>query len=591
MAALLARCLVVAGLATNAAGAAAWRRAPRVAWRASPVLTSTYSAEDITVLEGLEPVRKRPGMYIGSTGPAGLHHLVFEVVDNSVDEALAGHCTTILVSLMRDGSAVVVDDGRGIPCDTHAKTGRSALETVLTVLHAGGKFGDAGYAVSGGLHGVGVSVVNALSQRLDVRVRRNGREHAMAFERGSVTQPISSVPIDLPPVPEGKDRGVDPWEWTTTGTRVQFWPDPDIFHAGTAFDFETLARRLDQLTYLNAGLVVHLSDWRGRAEGAEPACTRFVHTGGISEMVSDICAGATFGSPGGPPAEGKKHACLAPEPIPACGERKGVRVDLALQWTLDSYNERVLSFANGIHTPAGGTHSEGLKAAVTRAVNGALRRTAAAANAAGQQRARTKVPKEAGSLPGEFIREGLTAVVSVHLANPEFEGQTKGRLGSVEARGAVDSVLSDALTAHFDFHPKQLAALAAKALAAQRAAEAARAARDLLRAKSSLPRTVLPGKLADCSAGRADGAELFIVEGDSAGGSAKQGRDRRSQAILPLRGKILNIEKARVALGRGLRAPASRRLPPAPLRVPPLRTRWTTAACTRIRRSSRSSRA
>lgn len=585
--------------------------------------TPSYSAEDITVLEGLEPVRKRPGMYIGSTGPSGLHHLVYEVVDNSVDEALAGHCTCVLVVLQPDGSVSVEDDGRGIPCDTHAKTGRSALETVMTVLHAGGKFGDAGYAVSGGLHGVGVSVVNALSERCVVEVRRGGFEHRMEFSRGKVTSPITRMPIDA--ADRERPAGTGWSRPRPSGTRVTFTPDVSIFKESVDFDTETLARRFDQLAYLNAGLVIELLDRRqrdggvapvadgadaadsvaaatgaagtagsaeagsaeaGSAEAAEaaPPVRRFVHEGGIIEMVNDLCGGgrkaaksASAKGEGG--AQGKRAAAtspplLAPEPISIRSERRGVQVDIALQWAQSAYSERLLSFANGIHTPAGGTHVDGLKASLTRVVNACLKRALASGGSAGAgggaggaPKAKGAAPKvkgakEVGNLAGEYIREGLTAVISVKLSNPEFEGQTKSKLGSSEVRSAVDSAVSEALTAYFDFQPKVLAAITAKAIAAARAAEAAKAARDLMRSKSVMHRTVLPGKLSDCSSDDPTTSELFLVEGDSAGGSAKQGRDRRNQAILPLRGKILNIEKARAAARCG--APGAAAAVPRP---------------------------
>jgi len=472
-----------------------------------------YGAQQITVLEGLEPVRKRPGMYIGSTGPRGLHHLVYEVVDNSVDEALAGHATAIEVELHADGRVTVQDDGRGIPCDLHEKTGRPALETVLTVLHAGGKFGgeDTGYKVSAGLHGVGISVVNALSERLDVEVARGGQRHTMAFAKGLVVGDMSSEPLI-----EGGPR--------TSGTAVTFLPDPTIFPSAGELSFETLATRFDEQAFLNAGLNITLVDWRemsgGNGDGDAPRTQVCCHLGGLEEYVALICK--------------EKTPLLQDTDQPSIvvrEERKGVVIDVAMRWSADQYNDQIVSFANGVHTPNGGTHVDGFKAAITRVLN-------AEARSAGK-----RTEKQA-SLPGDFLREGLSAVLSVQLREPEFEGQTKSRLGNPEVRAIVSEVVGEALARQMQLRPKALAAIIDKATSAAKAAEAAKAARDLVRRKTVLGSTVLPGKLAECASKRADDAEIFIVEGDSAGGSAKQGRQRQTQAVLPLRGKVLNVEKA-----------------------------------------------
>ena len=522
---------------------------------------SAYGAEQITVLEGLEPVRKRPGMYIGSTGPRGLHHLVYEVVDNSIDEALAGHATRVDVRLCADGSVEIADDGRGIPCDVHAKTGRPALETVLTVLHAGGKFGDSGYKVSSGLHGVGVSVVNALSSSMDVSVRRAGKLHQIRFERGLVAEEMSVMPLtDVAPGPK-------------SGTTVKFTPDPTIFKAGVGFDFETLATRFDEQAYLNAGLNITMHDERPKkprqtvvvdaaaadakaamgaaeeemeeeeaptldddeeplhvgsrdrmpdANGAASGKVKtkvFCHEGGIAEYVGHICASKT------PLFQDGEST------IEIATNLRGVAVDVALRWNSDMYSDSILGFANGVHTPQGGTHIDGLKAAVTRVLNS-------------QARASGKIKEKAPNLSGDFLREGLCCIVAVKMAEAEFEGQTKNRLGNPEVRAIVSEVVTEALTEFTQKRPKALAAIIDKASAAAKAAEAAKAARDLVRRKTVLGSSVLPGKLADCSSTDPAESEVFIVEGDSAGGSAKQGRKRETQAILPLRGKILNVEKS-----------------------------------------------
>ena len=463
-----------------------------------------YGAEQIQVLEGLEPVRKRPGMYIGSTGPRGLHHLVYEVVDNSVDEALAGHCDRILVVLGEDGSASVSDNGRGIPTDVHPRTGKSALETVLTVLHAGGKFGAGGYKVSGGLHGVGVSVVNALSEWVQVTVRRQGKVHRQRFERGAAIGSLASE--DQPSTEAGE-----------TGTTVCFKPDIDIFTGGIAFDYATLSARLRELAYLNGGVRIVFRDERESARDAEgnPHEETYFYEGGIKEYVAYM---------------NKEKDPLHPEIIHVNAEKDGVQVEAALQWCSDAYSDSILGFANNIRTVDGGTHIEGLKTVLTRTLN-------AFAKKLGKR-------KEADSnLAGENIREGLTAVLSVKVPEPEFEGQTKTKLGNTEVRGIVDNLVGEALSQFLEFNPSVIGLILEKAIQAFNAAEAARRARELVRRKSVLESSTLPGKLADCSSRDPGESEIYIVEGDSAGGSAKQGRDRRFQAILPLRGKILNIEK------------------------------------------------
>lgn len=463
-------------------------------------MATNYGAEQIQVLEGLEPVRKRPGMYIGSTGPRGLHHLVYEVVDNSVDEALAGYCKRIQVSLNPDGSVSVQDDGRGIPTDVHPTTGKSALETVLTVLHAGGKFGGGGYKVSGGLHGVGVSVVNALSEWVEVTVWREQKTHLQRFERGN---PIGELQVS----PGAGDR---------TGTAVNFKPDDTIFTTGTEFDYDTLAGRLRELAYLNAGVDIIFTDHRLELlKSDEPKVSRFFYEGGIKEYVTYM---------------NKEKQPLHEEIVYVQGEKDGVQVEVALQWCVDAYSDNLLGFANNIRTVDGGTHLEGLKTVLTRTLNSLARK-------------RNKRKDNESNLSGENIREGLTAVISVKVPEPEFEGQTKTKLGNTEVRGIVDTLVGETLTEYLDFHPSVADSVLEKAIQAFNAAEAARRARELVRRKSVLESSTLPGKLADCSSRDPEESEIFIVEGDSAGGSAKQGRDRRFQAILPLRGKILNIEK------------------------------------------------
>ncbi|ELR98144.1 DNA topoisomerase (ATP-hydrolyzing) subunit B [Gloeocapsa sp. PCC 73106] len=458
-------------------------------------MTSSYSAEQIQVLEGLDPVRKRPGMYIGSTGPRGLHHLVYEVVDNSVDEALAGYCTHIEIELNEDGSCSVTDDGRGIPTDTHPTTGKSALETVMTVLHAGGKFGGGGYKVSGGLHGVGISVVNALSEWVEVTVWREKKVHTQRYERGiPVTELISE------PHPENQQ-----------GTSVSFLPDAEIFSETREFDYNTLAGRLKELAYLNAGVKITFSDRRQTPERVEAYC----YEGGIREYVTYMT---------------REKEPLHKDIIYVSGERNDVQVEVALQWCVDAYSDNLLGFANNIRTIDGGTHLEGLKTVLTRTINTVARK-------------RNKIKENEANLAGENVREGLTGVVSVKVPDPEFEGQTKTKLGNTEVRGIVDSLVGEVLSEYLEFNPHVADSVIDKAIQAFKAAEAARNARELVRRKSVLESSPLPGKLADCSTRDPAESEIFLVEGDSAGGSAKQGRDRRFQAILPLRGKILNIEK------------------------------------------------
>jgi DNA gyrase subunit B len=465
---------------------------------------AAYGAEQIQVLEGLEPVRKRPGMYIGSTGPRGLHHLVYEVVDNAVDEALAGHCDQILVVLNEDGSCSVTDNGRGIPTDIHPRTGKSALETVLTVLHAGGKFGAGGYKVSGGLHGVGVSVVNALSEWVEVTVHRQDQVHTQRFERGQPIGTLASVPV------AADQKGY-------TGTSVRFKPDLEIFTVGIEFDYQTLASRLRELAYLNGGVRIVFRDERpaARSESGEPHEETYFYEGGIKEYVAYMNA---------------EKDPLHPDIIYVNAEKEGVQVEAALQWCVDAYSDSILGFANNIRTVDGGTHIEGLKTVLTRTLNAFAKK-------------RGKRKEADANLAGENIREGLTAVLSVKVPEPEFEGQTKTKLGNTEVRGIVDTLVGEALGEFLEFNPSVIDLILEKAIQAFNAAEAARRARELVRRKSVLESSTLPGKLADCSSRDPSESEIYIVEGDSAGGSAKQGRDRRFQAILPLRGKILNIEK------------------------------------------------
>jgi DNA gyrase subunit B len=455
---------------------------------------ATYNESSIQVLEGLEAVRKRPGMYIGSTGPRGLHHLVYEVVDNSVDEALAGYATHVVVTLHDDGSCSVSDDGRGIPVGIHEGTGRPAAEVVMTVLHAGGKFDASSYKVSGGLHGVGVSCVNALSRHLRLEIWRAERHYSQEYERGVPTADLADL---------------GPNETPRRGTTVRFWPDPEIFTETTEFEFEVLSQRLRELAFLNPGLRIDILDQR--AERSET----FQYEGGLVSFVEYLDAG---------------RSPLHNPPIRIVGSKDQIQVDCALQWT-SAYNETLHSFVNNINTIDGGTHVTGLKAALTRVVN--LCAQAAA-----------KKNDKGITLSGEDVREGLTVVLSVRIPEPQFEGQTKGKLGNSEVKGLVENVLNEQLAAFLEENPGIRETIVRKAMDSSRAREAARKARELVR-KGALEGGGLPGKLADCQETDPGKCELYIVEGDSAGGSAKQARDRRTQAILPLRGKILNVEKAR----------------------------------------------
>ncbi len=456
--------------------------------------TLEYKADAIQVLKGLEAVRKRPGMYIGSTSENGLHHLVYEVVDNSIDEALAGHCDTINVTIHADNSITVFDNGRGIPVDMHPTEKMPAVELALTVLHAGGKFDKNSYKVSGGLHGVGVSVVNALSERLEVVVERDGSKHHMAFVRGKTTKKLSVL---------GKTK--------STGTTVRFKPDPEIFTV-LEFNYTTLADRLRQLAFLNKGVSITIKD-----EREDPKSETFFAKGGLIEFVGWL---------------NRNKKPLHPKPIAFTATKDDVEVDIALQYD-DGYNENTFTFVNNINTHEGGTHLTGFKSALTRTINDVAKR-------------RDFLKKEDFTLSGEDIREGLTCVLHVKVREPQFEGQTKTKLGNSEVEGIVKTVVNEHLGSYLEEHPPVARNIIEKAVSAARAREAARKARDLVRKKSGLENAVLPGKLADCSYDDPALCELYLVEGDSAGGSAKQGRKREFQAILPLRGKILNVERARI---------------------------------------------
>ena len=456
---------------------------------------ANYSADEIRVLEGLEAVRLRPGMYIGSTSARGLHHLVYEIVDNSIDEALAGFCDTIQVTINPDGSCTVTDNGRGIPVDMH-ESGKPALEVVLTVLHAGGKFGDGGYALSGGLHGVGVSVVNALSSWMKVQVHRNGKVYEMAFSRGAVTEKMTVV-----------------GESHDTGTIVTFMPDPEIFKEGTDFSYDTLKIRVRELAFLNKGLKITLTDNREGVKKSE----QFHYAGGITEFVRYLNQGKDL---------------VNKDVIAFEGEKDKVIVDIAMQYQT-GYTENMYTFVNDINTIEGGMHLAGFRTALTRCLNDYARKN-------------SLLKDSEDNLSGEDVREGLTCVISVKVPNPQFEGQTKTKLGNLEVKGIVDNITSEGLKVYLEEHPAEAKEIINKGLTASRAREAARRARELTRRKNALEVSSLPGKLADCTERDPKFTEIYIVEGDSAGGSAKSGRDRRYQAILPLRGKILNVEKARL---------------------------------------------
>ena len=458
---------------------------------------SSYDAKDIEVLPGLEAVRRRPGMYIGTTGPRGLHHLVWEVVDNSVDEAMAGFASRIVVTLLADGGCRVEDNGRGIPVSQHARTRKSALTTVLTTLHAGGKFEQGAYTVSGGLHGVGVSVVNALSRRLEAEVTREGYRWSQAFERGK--------PMDAQ-VHRGRRA-------RRTGTTISFWPDPQIFEDTLDLSYGTVSQRLRELAFLNRGLEVRLVD-----EREEDRSDTFRYKGGLRDFILHL---------------NRRREALHSQVMYLEDRGEDAELETALQWTA-AFNENVLSFANNINTHEGGTHEEGFRTALTKAVND-------------YARFKNLLKDKDPNLAGEDVREGLTAVVSVKVREPQFEGQTKTKLGNTEIRSYVVKALNRMLPEWLERHPGDARRIVEKARAAQHAREAARKARDVIRRKSLLDSSRLPGKLVDCSSRRAEEAELFIVEGDSAAGPAKNGRDSRYQAVLPIRGKILNVEKARLA--------------------------------------------
>jgi len=456
-------------------------------------VNGNYGADQIQVLEGLEAVRKRPGMYIGSTSARGLHHLVYEVVDNSIDEALAGHCDKVDVTICNDNSIIVVDNGRGIPVGIMRENGKPAVEVVLTVLHAGGKFGGGGYKVSGGLHGVGISVVNALSVYLEVEVKQDGKIHNIRFERGNTARDLQVI-----------------GETQETGTKIKFKPDAEIFEE-LVYNFDTLKQRLRELAFLNKGLTITLTDERTSTEKV------FFYEGGICSFVDHL---------------NKNKTALHTTPIYISGAKGTSIVEIALQYN-ESYIENIFSFVNNINTQEGGTHLSGFKIALTRTVNDYARKC-------------NILKDNDENLSGEDVREGLTAVISLKIEEPQFEGQTKTKLGNSEVRGIVDSIVSDRLSEFFEENPAVTRKIIEKSVMSARARDAARKARELTRRKNALEISSLPGKLADCSMKDPMQTEIYLVEGDSAGGSAKQGRDRRFQAILPLRGKILNVEKARL---------------------------------------------
>lgn len=459
---------------------------------------TNYGADAIQVLEGLEAVRKRPGMYIGSTGPRGLHHLVYEVVDNAVDEALAGYCDNIIVTIHPDNSITCDDNGRGIPVEKHPKEKIPTVEVVLTILHAGGKFGGSGYKVSGGLHGVGVSVVNALSTRVVVQVRRDGKEYEISFDHGKTSEKLHEI---------GATK--------TTGTTVTFWPDPEIFKETTVYDFSTLQARFREMAFLNKGLKITLIDERTTDESGQYTTEVFHAEGGLQDFVKFL-------------NEGKE---TLNKPIYFEAENADGVVEIAMQWSTSYSTNMVMSFANNIHTIDGGTHLDGFKQGVTRTMND-------------YARSKGLLKEKDSNLSGDDTREGLAAVVSVKLHDPQFEGQTKGKLGNTEIRGLVQTAVMKGLAEYLEENPTPAKRIINKASQALKAREAARKAREMTRRKGVLDSFSLPGKLADCSSKNPAESEIFIVEGDSAGGSAKQARDRKYQAIMPLRGKILNVERA-----------------------------------------------
>ena len=459
-------------------------------------MANEYNASQIQILEGLEAVRKRPGMYIGSTGPTGLHHLVYEIIDNSIDEAMAGFCTHIEVILNPDQSVTVVDNGRGIPVEKHPKANRSTLEVVLTMLHAGGKFGEGGYKMSAGLHGVGASVVNALSEWMEVDVYRDGGQYHQRYEKGVPAGPVEKI--------DRSDR---------TGTVIVFKPDPDIFTDTVEFEYDTLIYRMRELAFLNKGLVITFTDNRGE----EPREKKLCYEGGIADFIVYL---------------NKNRDPLHDKIIYISGEREKVQVEVALQYH-DGYNENIFSYANNVNTHEGGSHEAGFKTALTRVINDYARKNGI-------------LKEKDANLQGEDIREGLTAIVSIKIEEPQFEGQTKRKLGNTEVKGLVDSLFAEEMTNFLNENPSQAKKIIEKSVLASRAREAARKARELTRRKNALESSTLPGKLTDCTSRDPAESELYLVEGNSAGGSAKGGRDPKTQAILPLRGKILNVEKARL---------------------------------------------